>query len=254
MVAYRPVAKKKRKERGKIAKEFLDRLHAITAKRAKTVINHILKHGHITTEELSAKYGYDHPPRAARDVREQGIPLETFRVTGSHGRKIGAYRFGDPAQARGGKLGGRKAWPKTFKEILIERYDSRCGICSTDYGSRYLQIDHRVPYEVGGDHAGVLAPEDFMLLCSSCNRAKSWSCEHCKNWTTDHLSEVCETCYWGNQEHYAHIALRLIRRLDVTWSGDEVPHYDRLVQISKHVQKNVPEFVKDVLREALGEK
>lgn len=45
----------------------------VTAKRPRTVIDHILKHGYVTTEELKEQYGYDHPPRAARDVREQGI-------------------------------------------------------------------------------------------------------------------------------------------------------------------------------------
>lgn len=246
------MAEKKRRQRTGFPKEFFERLQAVTAKRPKTVIDHIVKHGYITTEELSDKYGYDHPPRAARDVREQGIPLETFRVTGSHGRKIGAYRFGDPAKIKGGRLGGRKAWPKKFKEALVKLYDSRCGVCFTDYESRYLQIDHRVPYEVGGDSAGELDAAEFMLLCSSCNRAKSWSCEHCQNWTTDHILEVCRTCYWADPENYAHIALRLIRRLDVTWSGDEVPEYDHLVQLSKHARKNVPEFVKEALRQAVG--
>ena len=50
----------------------------MTAKRPRTVIGHILQHGFITSEELHSIYGYDHPPRAARDVREYGIPLETF--------------------------------------------------------------------------------------------------------------------------------------------------------------------------------
>ena len=31
---------------------FIAKAKAVTAKRAKTVIDHILKHGHITTEEL----------------------------------------------------------------------------------------------------------------------------------------------------------------------------------------------------------
>lgn len=43
---------------------------------------------------------------------------------------------------------------------------------------RDLQIDHRVPYEVAGE-SNELKTEDFMLLCGSANRAKSWSCEHC---------------------------------------------------------------------------
>lgn len=56
--------------------DFVKKCKAVTAKRPRTVIKHILEHGYITTEELREKYGYNHPPRAARDVREQGIPLD----------------------------------------------------------------------------------------------------------------------------------------------------------------------------------
>ena len=38
-------------------KKFLDLCRSVTAKRPKTVIDHILKHGHISTEELKEKYG-----------------------------------------------------------------------------------------------------------------------------------------------------------------------------------------------------
>lgn len=97
--------------------EFIARCRAVTAKQPRTVIDHILKHGYITTEELKEQYGYNHPPRAARDVREQGIPLETYRVTGSDGRKIGAYRFGDPAKVRYSRLSGRTAFG--FYSVLL---------------------------------------------------------------------------------------------------------------------------------------
>jgi hypothetical protein len=230
---------------------LLDRLKAVTAKRARTVIDHILKFGQITTEELRDKYGYNHPPRAARDVREQGIPLEMISVTGKDGRKIAAYRFGDLSQIRHGKLGGRRAWPKVFKQQLIEAYGSRCGVCNTEYEGRYLQIDHRVPYEVGGDVAVRLEPSDFMLLCGSCNRAKSWSCENCRNWQTDHLAKVCLTCYWARPEEYAHIALRLVRRLDITWTEKEVADFERLVKHSKRANTPLPDFVKAVLRDRI---
>lgn len=110
-----------------------------------------------------------------------------------------------------------------------------------------------MPYEVGGDPKGELDLADFMLVCSSCNRAKSWSCEHCKNWKKDRVINVCQTCYWASPHNYAHIALRLIRRLDVTWTGNEVPEYDQLAKLSKHARKKLPEFVKDVLRDALAD-
>ena len=50
--------------------DFIKLLHSVKAKRPKTVIDHILEHGQITTEELKDIYGYNHPLRAIRDVRE----------------------------------------------------------------------------------------------------------------------------------------------------------------------------------------
>jgi len=58
----------------RLPKEFTKLCKKVTAKRPKTVIDHILKHGFITTQELKDKYGYNHPPRAVRDVKENGIP------------------------------------------------------------------------------------------------------------------------------------------------------------------------------------
>lgn len=75
---------------------------SVDAKRARTVIDHILNHGIISNEELSDLYGYDHPPRAIRDVRENGIPLVTHRVTSPKtGRRVGAANnvmAADPAK------------------------------------------------------------------------------------------------------------------------------------------------------------
>lgn len=125
--------------------EFIEFLNSIKGKRPRTVIQHILKHGYVTTEELKDQYGYNHPPRAVRDVRELGVPIVTFQVTGSDGRKIGAYRFGDPANIRNDKLGGRTAIPKGFKNQLISVNGNSCEICQEKYESRHLQVDHRIP-------------------------------------------------------------------------------------------------------------
>ena len=181
-------------------------------------------------------------------MREQGIPLETFKVSGQHGRRIAAYRFADPAGIRGAQHAGRRVFSKKLKDDLIARDGARCAICSCGYERRYLQIDHRVPYEVAGDVQGELDLAEFVLICGSCNRAKSWSCEHCRNWTADQDPKVCKTCYWATPEKYVHIALRVIRRVDVVWSEDEVPDYDKLLQMSKDARDELPKFVKDVLR------
>lgn len=232
----------------KLSKEFLARLKAVTGKRARIVIEHILEHGHVTTEELKEKYGYGHPPRAAKDVRDEGIPLETFPVKAQDGRTIAAYRFGDPSAIRRGLLGGRRAFSKAFKAALVEANGSRCQICFQDYEERYLQIDHRVPYEVAGDVA--FDERDlgsYMLVCGSCNRAKSWSCEHCRNWTELKSAKTCRDCYWASPGSYGHIAMQVTRRLDVVWMGDETKGYDALKRAADRDGQPMPEYVKKVL-------
>ena len=231
---------------------FLQLLEGVRQKRARVVIDHILEHGHVTTEELKDRYGYNHPPRAARDVREQGIPLETFRVPGADGRLIGAYRFGDPAQVRFDRTSGRTAFAVRLKAALIEQYGPKCHIYRTSFLERDLQIDHRIPYEIAGEDAGADEVGAYMLFCASANRAKSWSCEHCPNWETRNR-EICRTCYWAFPEDYEHVATREIRRLDIIWSGGETDAYEQL-QTAAGSRDELPEYVKDVLRAHLLQK
>jgi len=228
--------------------DFLTLLKSITAKRPRTVIEHILEHGQITTEELKSVYGYNHPPRAIRDVREQGIPIVMFRVSGTDGRKIAAYRFGDPSDVRTSQLSGRTAFSSNLKNALIEKYGPRCHIYGEPCPVRELQIDHRVPFEIAGETRGLSEEiSEYMLLCASANRAKSWSCEHCPNWRAKDIA-TCKTCYWAYPDSYTHIATRDVRRLDLLWSGEETGEYDVLIEEAARVQEEVPEYVKNVLR------
>ena len=239
-------------KRPKLSDKFIRLCKSVTAKRPRTVIEHILKRGFITTQELKDTYGYNHPPRAVRDVKEHGIPIVTFRVTGSDGRKIAAYKFGDPAKLRMGMQLGRTVLSKELKQSLVERYGARCAIYRVPFPERDLQIDHRIPFEVAGnDPKAVTDAEDYMLLCGSANRAKSWSCEHCVNWREVKKLELCRTCYWVYPESYAHVAMRPVRRADILWSEGEVADYELLKQKTEQLQKNIPGYVKEIVKEYL---
>ncbi|MEI8326091.1 MAG: hypothetical protein WCH44_12145 [Betaproteobacteria bacterium] len=147
----------------KLSKLFIEKARAVTAKRPKTVIDHILAHGQITTDELKVTYGYNHPPRAARDVREQGIALKTIRVEGPDGRRIGAYVFDEDGSANYSKRTGRTALSNKLKLDLIQLHGSQCFIYLEPVEGRELQIDHRIPYEVAGDaSAQSQEPSDFL--------------------------------------------------------------------------------------------
>lgn len=234
------------------SEEFLALLQSVTAKRPKTVIDHIMKHGFITTQELKDVYGYNHPPRAVRDVRELGIPIETLRVAGSDGRQIAAYRFGNITAALFRKLIGRTALSKKMKDSLIEKYGCKCFLYLEEMDESDLQIDHLIPFEAGGDvNTNVLDPDDFMLLCRSANRAKSWSCEHCENWNSIKDRAVCLTCYWAHPENYSHMAMRQIRRIDLIWQGEETDTYEKLKLNAQLLGQKIPSFVKDILKKEM---
>jgi hypothetical protein len=230
-------------------KQLLDR---IANRRARVVVEHILEHGFITTEQLQAQYGYNHPPRAVRDVRESGIPLETFRIKSSQGRTIAAYRFGDLNKIRRGRTEGRRTFLKNFKDALYAQNRGKCAICAGSFENRYLQVDHRVPYEVAGEMQGDLSADNFILVCGSCNRAKSWSCEHCANWLSTQSSQVCLQCYWANPENHVHVALREVRRADILWDEGEIQIYEHLKRAAAKDQFLIPEYVKKIIASHLN--
>lgn len=209
-----------------LPQKLKDIISNVTNKRAKFVIDSIIQNGSVSTEEIN-KQGYEHAPRAVRDVRELGIPLETFYVKNSQGKRIGAYRFGDITAIRNNVLQGRKVFPKNFKAVLAKQNGEVCEIDNTHYTLAYLQIDHRVPYQVAGDSSDITF-DDFMLLCSSCNRSKSWSCESCSNWLETQDIEVCRTCYWANPNNYSHMALKDIRRVDVIFENEDIKLYEEM--------------------------
>lgn len=236
----------------RISKTALAAVKAITGKRARIVVEHILKHGSITTDDLKEGYGYDHPPRAIRDVLDQGFPLVKTMIRSKDGRRMAEYRFGDLDNITSGRIGGRVNFPKAFKAALVAHHGSRCCICNMQFEDRYLQIDHRIPYAVAGDNlAAERNVNDYMLVCGSCNRAKSWSCEHCPNLLIHKDEDICASCYWANPLAYTHIATQSIRRLDLVWEGDEVSDYDAAKRVAGSEEQAMPKFVKDAVRRAV---
>jgi len=229
----------------KLPKKFLDKLNAVTAKRPKTVIECILRNGFVTTEELK-QLGYEHAPRAARDVREMGIPLETFSVKDSNGRHIAAYRFGDPSKVEDkiSKAAGRTVFSKALKKALIDKYGAKCFIYLQPMEERLLQVDHRIPYEISGE----LNENDvdcYMLLSPSANRAKSWTCEHCPNWKQRN-PDFCMQCFWAHPENHTHIAGKEQRQIIITFTGNEIEDYQKLIELvgEEQAEGTIKEMIK----------
>ncbi|MBR3570081.1 MAG: hypothetical protein IKN96_04675 [Oscillibacter sp.] len=230
-------------------KAFLDLLESVDKKRPRTVIEHILKHGYVTSQELQDLYGYHHPPRAIRDVREYGIPIVTYRVAADDGRSIAAYRFGNPDETKPAlaKSAGRTALSKRLKRALIRQHGARCFIYGEPMDEAALQVDHRIPYEIGGERDESDA-SGFMLLSASANRAKSWACEHCENWRAKDKS-VCGRCFWAYPESYDHVAGKAVKAVSILFSGDETQDYERLVKLSG--QEPIQATIKRILHEYL---
>ena len=231
------------------SKEFLEMLDSVKAKRSRTVIQHILEHGHITSQELKDTYGYNHPPRAVRDVREYGIPLITYRITGSDGRKIAAYKFGDPSDVKNSlsKSAGRTVLSKALKQALIDKYGARCFVYLEKMDEAILQVDHRIPYEIDGeqDESNI---ELFMLLSPSANRAKSWTCEHCENWEAKD-TEFCMHCFWTHPENYEHVAGKYEKVISIIFTGNEIEDYTKLIRLAG--EGHAQDYIKRIIHEHL---
>lgn len=231
--------------------EFLEYLKKVRGKRARVVIEHLLKHGFITTEQLERDYGYKHPPRAIRDVREAGVPIEKYTVESTDGKRIAAYRFGDPAHLQPNKLKGRHIFSSTLKREFIAEHGAYCQLCQEEYVPQFLQVDHRVPYEIAGE-AVSRDKDEYMLVCRSCNRAKSWTCEHCPNWQMQEIG-ICESCFWANPTAYEHIATVLQRQLILTFVDEqEIALLMEIMRKAEQAQMPLNAYLKDILKQWLS--
>ena len=229
--------------------ELLENIKSRTSKRGRYVIDHILKHGRVTTEDIQ-KMGYDHPPRAARDAREAGAPIVTSEIEGSSGKMIAAYEFGDISEAPLSKVHGRTQLSDALKDELIEQHGSKCSIYRVDLPKEELQIDHRIPYEIGGE-PGEHKIDEYMLVCASANRKKSNSCENCDNWKVKDI-EVCKECYWAfPNSDYTHVAMKRERRVDILWQGEDVNEYDALTQEAITSETTLPEHIRKIISDHL---
>ncbi len=195
--------------------------------------------------------GYEHAPRAARGVRELGIPLDTFKIKDSSGKTIAAYKFGDWEAAKKtnqlSKASGRTQITEKLKNALIDRYGAKCHLYGEEYPARLLQPDHRVPYEIGGDPIDMLNTDYFMLLSPSANRDKSWACEHCPNWTPKNI-DMCKTCYYAYPEEYQHIAGVREKKLDLVFSSEDIDLFNEIVEEANLHNTSYQSIVKRMIK------
>ena len=230
---------------GDIPYEFQKKLESVTKKRARFVIDTILEKGFCSTEDLKDA-GYEHAPRAARDVRELGIPLDTYKVKDRLGKSIAAYRFGDWEEAMAknqlSKSSGRTQLSNKLKQALIQKHGCKCFLYGERYPERLLQVDHRIPYEISGEQDDS-DYDKFMLLSPSGNRNKSWACEHCENWVIKD-PYMCESCYYAYPEEYDHIAGRAEKKIEVVFAGKELETYEKIKKLAEKENISVQEAFK----------
>lgn len=214
-------------------------------KRGRALFEYLVKHGEISTEEIRKHLKEKHPPSAVRDLRDRGVAVKRVMRNG-----VGVYSLDPEGSLREG-LVGRKGFSKDFKQRLIDRYGSHCLLCGQEFESRFLQPDHRVPQRVGGDEEDAERNLDnYMPVCRSCNRSKSFECERCPNWN-EQSRDVCISCFWARPDSYEHVAKRVEKRSIVVWTGaEDLAVHEALTKVNPH--RSVVENIKDVLRSALN--
>jgi hypothetical protein len=232
-------------------KKWLESLLENLPKRPKTVLEMLLKKGEVSTYELG-QLGYDQPPRAAQDLKEAGVKLVT--KNGKHpvtGARMGIYTLADD-QSNYVASGGRIAFPKAFRKELEERDKNRCVLCETEYSPRFLQIDHKIPFIVGGDDSQLNADE-FQLLCGSHQRMKSWECEHCPN-RVQKDEAICASCYWASPENYTHVATKHHKVVPLTLVlEEEIAVYNTIKGRAEEQGLSAGEYIKKLMSDSVKE-
>lgn len=66
-----------------------------------------------------------------------------------------------------------------------------------------------------------------------------------------HDPAICQKCYWSSLLNYEHVAMRDIRRLAMVWQDNEVHQYDEVKRIADDAEKDMPSFVKELLRKTI---
>lgn len=231
----------------KMAKDFIA---STKTGRAVAALKAMLKSGFVTTDDLNAM-GYNHPPRAIADVRDHGIPVVTESTTNPDGKRMARYRLGTAASIRAGQV-GRTSFTKKFRQALIARYGAVDCITGASHAERSLQIDHRIPYRVGGD-AGLATNdvEAFMLLDGKSQRAKSWACENCQNFQKSLDAPICKKCFWASPADYDHVAMIEQRRTDIVWQSNDIAIHDALAVEAAAMKVDLPELLRELGRKHL---
>lgn len=208
------------------------------------VIWECITNGEVSTEKLQQVYGYNQPPRAARDVRELGFPLVTTTGITEDGRRMAIYKIGDITEFE--QKTGRKIFSKKEKELLISINGAKCFFCKQDLLPNELQIDHRVPFEVAGNNEHDKTGTDaLILLCNSCNRSKSWSCEQCQNFQ-DKVIKICKTCYWCDPDCYDHVRTELKRVVNFSFDSTELDLSKFAHMNNTHMRNMILKFLKEI--------
>jgi hypothetical protein len=214
-------------------------------KRPRTVLELLLRDGEVSTYKLG-QLGYDQPPRAAQDLKDHGVRLKTKRAKHPiSGAQMVIYYIDDD-QGIDTSYIGRQTFSKRFRSEVLEHYNHSCALCRSTFSSRYLQIDHRIPFLLSSDPASLVV-KDFQLLCAAHQRAKSWECENCANRIARDPS-VCGTCYWAFPDNYTHIATKQHRLVELSFTTEpEMSLYHRLARTAQEQGISIASVIKKFL-------
>lgn len=197
-------------------KAQLDRGKA--SKRAREAAALILENGSCTTTDLE-NYGYKHAPRVIRDLKEAGVEILTtperyFDSDNEKPKTRARYTIVgvDPNRK------SRRPIPKRVSNVV--KSSGRCEACGSSIN---LQVDHRVPFEIGGETIPHVVDE-LMPLCGSCNRSKSWTCENCHNWEVRD-PRICKECYWSSPNKYNHVSMNQERKIQIAITDPNIIKY-----------------------------
>jgi len=221
-----------------------------TARGAK-LLTALIEKGEMTTKELEES-GYGHPPRVRMDLQDIGIEIGTHyrNPHPQSGNRMGTYYLMSPKPGEITKK--RSPPPKSFKKKLVKNHNHVCAITQYVFPENELQMDHRVPFLVGGDPDSYEL-DDWMPLSGSAQMLKKKACDDCENSSAKDV-KICGTCYWAFPERYNHVATIPQSVATMVFRGDvEVELFQKISDIARKNELTVNEVIKSILNQWINQ-
>lgn len=241
------------KEHYESVEEYIHDIYDNLYPRAKAAADLLMEKGVITKYDFEETHvPVSQAPRAIRDLKDHGIPIETLRKISvpQAKTKVNRYTLGSIDNINTSMRYGRMYDPTGMKEKLAKLHGDVCVFCGKKLTAKDRELDHKLPVNIFGDLSPVerLNPDNYQLVCRGCNRLKREATSHGAFDDQREGMDIVKQNYWYDPVQYRkNRDDRLYAHNVIVWNtSKDIQAYKQISQYAKDSSKSFQEALKDI--------